>query len=237
MQRENGKDIKMSFPQVVGGNLPLSGLLLKEEKQPCFRQKVEDPQQKLLGMTNFFDNGNNAFTLIELLVVVLIIGILAAVAVPQYQKAVEKSKAAQGIALVKSFAQAAEAYHLVNGTYATNADIDALDVGLSDEQKTKLLCADLFWDECADNGEWGITFQQTSGRQGVIAIRTSGPYAGAGFAMFQNSNLATVSTNTLYCYERNAGVYVLTRGSYCQKLFNGKWLSGYNSNAYLFALP
>ena len=177
-----------------------------------------------------------AFTLIELLVVVLIIGILVAVALPQYQKAVEKSKAAQGIALVKSFAQAAEAYHLANGTYATNADIDALDVGLSDEQKTKLFCADLFW-ECADNGEWGITFQQTSGKQGVIAIRTSGPYAGAGFAMFQNSNLATVSTNTLYCYERNAGAYVLTRGTYCQKLFHGKWISAYVSNAYLFALP
>ena len=178
-----------------------------------------------------------AFTLIELLVVVLIIGILAAVALPQYQKAVEKSKAVQGITLVKSLAQAAEAYHIANGTYVTYADVDSLDIGLSDAQKTQHLCAQLY-DGCPTNTEWGVAIQETAGVQGIVAIRTAGQYAGAGFAIFQNvGNLSTVSPNTLYCYERTAGTYVITKGIYCQKLFRGKWISEYVSNAHLFALP
>ena len=181
----------------------------------------------------------NGFTLIELLVVVLIIGILAAVALPQYQKAVEKSKATQGMALVKSLAQAAETFYLANGTYASNADIDALDIGLSDAQKMQLLCVDIY-SGCSNFGDWGVYLlgQANVGAKGVIAVRTSGKYAGAGFAIFQRvGGLSTLSSNTLYCYERYAGAYVVTKGSYCQKLFHGKHLSEYVSNAHLFALP
>ena len=67
------------------------------------------------------------FTLIELLVVVLIIGILAAVALPQYQRAVDKSRFAGLMNIAKSLASANERYYLARDSYATNfndLDID-----------------------------------------------------------------------------------------------------------------
>jgi len=68
------------------------------------------------------------FTLIELLVVVLIIGILAAVAVPQYQQAVWKARIAEAVTAIKATANAEKVYFMENGTYTR--DFHALDVAV-----------------------------------------------------------------------------------------------------------
>ena len=57
------------------------------------------------------------FTLIELLVVVLIIGILAAIALPQYNKAVEKSRVSEALTMMNSLEKAMDEfeYHYLEG--------------------------------------------------------------------------------------------------------------------------
>jgi len=67
------------------------------------------------------------FTLIELLVVVLIIGILAAVALPQYNRTVLRSRTSQAVVMLKAITDAQERYYLERGGVYT-ANISDLDI-------------------------------------------------------------------------------------------------------------
>ncbi len=72
------------------------------------------------------------FTLIEMLVVVLIIGILAAVALPQYFKAVEKSRSTEALSIMGSLAAAMERARLVSSDNTYPADLSSLDIEFAD---------------------------------------------------------------------------------------------------------
>ena len=73
---------------------------------------------------------HGGFTLIELLVVVLIIGILAAIALPQYQLAVGKAKIATLKENAHAIRNAMDRYHLVHDAYPDNLNV--LDIEIQD---------------------------------------------------------------------------------------------------------
>lgn len=92
------------------------------------------------------------FTLIELLVVVLIIGILAATAVPQYEKAVMKARFARMLPAMKAYKNAEESYYMANGNY-TN-DLTQMDFSFKQCSfySDVLYCDDYFFIDPKTNG-------------------------------------------------------------------------------------
>ena len=178
------------------------------------------------------------FTLIELLVVVLIIGILTASAIAQYQKAVEKTEAVQALTLLKTFAQAAEAFYMANGRYPI--DFTELDISLPAD-----------WDgtenhyphpsnpqNSRSNGKWSIVLEdaRSANNSWVLWVgRLTGKYAGGGFGYLTLQNDHNANPNhQIVCTEVvRYGIPLQPAGIFCEKLFNATLHSSSGQRIYI----
>ena len=234
MQKENGckegfegKKNKLSFPMPPSAGL---GNLHRFVKAIRRRSPI-----KALGDDNYL----RAFTLIELLVVVLIIGILAAVALPQYQKTVEKSKAAQAWVVLNAFYQAYARYYLANGGTAT--DIAELDVDMPWTDFSAFTGNGTYPTIARANEDWTVElYRNSEDLAGVCVGRLRGAYTGGGFCRFLlvPNSYTWLEADKIYCVERVPGpgvVFQKNKGDYCQKMFNGTFKGRNNFN--FFTLP
>ena len=124
------------------------------------------------------------FTLIELLVVVLIIGILAAIALPQYQTAVTKSRMTELFVWCRTLKDAQERYLLATGSYTT--DLTDLDVTLPESSNCMVNLADTNYVYCGRRG----TGSQSYG-------------AGMSFFLEQQNNPTYKNKHWCYAYDDN----------------------------------
>lgn len=172
-----------------------------------------------------FVKNERAFTLIELLVVVLIIGVLSAIALPQYQKATEKAKAVQAWVLLKQVADAQQAYYLANGSYASKFADLGIEIPLTGNTKWR----NSGITDTLSSQDWSMQIENSQWNTAVYIGQLRGSYKGAGFMveLYTPETVMKPYEHKMICVEMKSGGIIfgqesgLSAGDYCSKIFRG----------------
>ena len=140
-------------------------------------------------------NNKKGFTLIELLVVVLIIGILAAMAMPQYFKAVERSRMTEADTLLGSIAQSQRRKFLQTNRFAQN--YKALDVSPKDSNGTT------YYTKGNNGNGFVVTLAGTGFRDGIATATRVANGSAAGNLQYQYSLTRYYQGDNVQCNGAN----------------------------------
>lgn len=147
------------------------------------------------------------FTLLELLVVVLIIGILASIALPQYRTSVYKARMSVGVSFAASLYEAQHLYYLDHGIFAT--DIDELAVEPPKDESCEK------WEEPGASGyeckDWQIDIENST-RSINFSFPRPGPQIGYMYVFkdIPNSKIADgkYKAGSKYCYAKAGAKHI-----------------------------
>lgn len=91
---------------------------------------TKQTEQKKYAINKKMTKKQSGFTLIELMIVVAVIGVLAAVAIPQYQDYVAKTEAASIVSTLSGLKITTETHMAENGAFPATADITIPEMGM-----------------------------------------------------------------------------------------------------------